>query len=163
MARETKDREDLLRDATAFVARVQLSISRGERSDLIFAGFRAEGAASIYFAQDPVYHFNSTCQLRRALVDNVLVAAENGRLVVLRRQFTNTAVTMLRQEMSVDEQQKFCQMAASRLGGLSRAIAQGDFIVAGQVPTDADVVNRLVAFLERSDQIEVAASPHVGR
>ena len=165
MARSVQDREDLLRDATAFGTRVQLRVYRGPSAVEVFAGFRSQGAASFYFDQDPVYHFNNSGQFRRAFVDDVLITAERGRLVVLRRQGQDAAVTMLRQEMSAGQQQKFCESAASQLGALRQAISQGDFTVAGQISpaedSDEDVVARLAAYLKQCDKFEVAASPHV--
>jgi len=162
MPRETEDREDLLRDATAYVTRVQLKFASDATLVEVFAGFRVQGAASFYFDQDPVYHFNSAGQLRRAFVDDVLIKAESGQLVEWRRQRTDTTVTMLRQEMSAEQQHKFCETAVRQLGGLRQSIAQGSIVLEGQIPAGEDVVVRLAAYLERCETIEIADSPHVG-
>ncbi len=163
MASQSQDREDLLRDATAFTTRVQLKISWGEHSEVVFAGFRVGGAASYYFDQDPVYHFNTTGQLRRAFVDDTLVKAEAGRLVRLHRQRSDRESAMIRNEMTVDEQQAFCQTVSQRLGDLLHVIVDGKFVIEGQVVAtkNENVVDRLAAYLEQLVVIEVANSPHV--
>ena len=167
MARESQDREDLLRDATAFLTRVQLRILGRERSMEVFAGIRAQGAASFYFDQDPVFHFNALGQMRRAFVDEALVMAERGQLIVLRPQRTEAAVTMHRHALSADEQREFCETAARQLVELRQSIVHGDYLVAGHVApaaaTREEVVAQFVAALELCGRIEVAASPRVGR
>ena len=85
MARESHDREDLLRDATAYVSRMQLAVDLGNGTVEVFAGFHSTGAFSLYFNQDPVYHFNRSGELRRAFVDDELIKAEAGSLVGMRR------------------------------------------------------------------------------
>ena len=174
MARDAQDREDLLRDATAFVPRVQLRIFSGEESEEVFVGFRAQGAASIYFDQDPVFHFNSSGELRRAFVDEVLIKAERGQLVALRAERSAEAVTLRRHTMSVDEQQLFCQSAMRQLHKLQRAIAENQCVVVGHVDTTdvgttasdqdaaAAIVARLAEYLQTLGTLAVAASPRVG-
>lgn len=172
MASQSQDREDLLRDATAFVNRVQLQISWGERSEVVFAGFRTGGAASFYFDQDPVYHFNTTGQLRRAFVDDFLVKAEAGRLVRLHRQRSEHESAMVRDEMTVDEQQTFCQTVTQRLHEFLQVIVKGEYVIDGQVQGDENgdapksVIDRVRDYLEQLGEIQlgeivVADSPHV--
>ena len=69
MARDESDREDLLREATALVERIELAPADAADDEHIVAGFRRDGALSIYFGADPVYHFNSAGELRRAYCD----------------------------------------------------------------------------------------------
>src|SRR5262245_37512289 len=86
MARHEQDREDLIREATALIDRCELVDLSG--GDPWVVGVRAGGAVSIYLGSDPVYHFNSAGQLRRAFVDGELWTAERGRLVRLARRRT---------------------------------------------------------------------------
>ncbi len=65
MARHEEEREDLMRDAKALVDRIELVVPGFEEP--VVVGFRTNGAASFYFGQDAVYHFNSQLELRRAL------------------------------------------------------------------------------------------------
>jgi len=179
MASQSQDRENLLRDATAFVTRVQLQFSRGERSEVVFVGFRTGGAASFYFDQDPVYHFNTTGQLRRAFVDDVLVKAEAGQLVRLHRQRSEHESAMIRDKMTVDEQQAFCQTVTQRLHEFLQMIDERKYVIDGQVQGEGNgavsesvvdvsesVVNRVREYLEQLGEIQlgkiiVADSPRV--
>ena len=83
MARDERDREDLLNEATALTQRVELRIP--SVSQTVFIGFRREGAASIYWGQDEVHHFNGSNELRRGFLTGRLVKAERGRLCWLDR------------------------------------------------------------------------------
>src|SRR5437588_282047 len=89
MARETTDREDLLREATALVERAELAVA--DWPEPVVIGFRRDGAASIYFGGDPVYQFNARGELRRAFVADRLFKAEHGILAALDRQRSATA------------------------------------------------------------------------
>ncbi len=84
MARDEQDREDLLREATALVERVELAPTDNEAGEHIVIGFRAGGAASVYFGGDTAYHFNSDGELRRAYADGLLYKADIGRLTSTR-------------------------------------------------------------------------------
>ena len=64
MAKDAHDREDLLRDATGYVHRVEFTIP--DRDELVFCGFRQCGAFSLYWTQADVLQFNSAGELRRA-------------------------------------------------------------------------------------------------
>ncbi len=163
MASQSQDREDLLRDATAFATRVQLLVSWGDRSEVIFAGFRAGGAASFYFDQDPVYHFNTAGQLRRAYVDDFLVKAEAGQLVRLRRQRSKSESAMIRDEMTPDQQQAFCQKALQQLQELLQVMIDKKYVLEGQVAaTESEKpLDRLTIYLKQLGEIEVADSPGV--
>ena len=81
MAREVHEREDLLRDAKALMPRVQLEFMTEQGKETIFAGFRGAVALSLYFDSDPVYHFNSSNQLRRAYVEDRIIKADRKSVV----------------------------------------------------------------------------------
>ncbi|HEX3599001.1 MAG TPA: hypothetical protein VHU84_02590, partial [Lacipirellulaceae bacterium] len=71
MSREESQREDLIREATALVERIEISFDASVSNDpdspqQVIIGFRANGALSIFFGEDPVYQFNSAGDLRRA-------------------------------------------------------------------------------------------------
>lgn len=163
MARSSQDREDLLRDATAYVSRVLLNVCSGECSTPAFVGFRSLGAASFFFDQDPVYHFNNSGQLRRAFVENQIFRAENGRLVAMRRQRGKIEVAMLRQELTAELQQEFCREVVIRLGALLQALINGEFTIEGQITAtrEENVVERVKSYLIQFQDIEVAVSAGV--
>lgn len=79
MAKQTHDREDLLRDGTAMSVRGRLLIDDVE----VFIGFRSQGQLSLYWDQDPVFQFDELGQLRRVFFDSIRLKAQDGRLVRL--------------------------------------------------------------------------------
>jgi hypothetical protein len=163
MARKETDKEDLLREATALVERVELSPSIRQSDATITAGFRPDGAASIFFGADPVYHFNATGELRRAYCDGLLFKAIHGRLVSLRRVRTQVEVELRRHELSDTEQQQLLMHMQNAFAELTTALTRGECKMIGQVPEDADVIGRLKLWLTRQDFARVAAAPHAQR
>ena len=79
MAKQSHDREDLLRDAHVMTFRGRVFADGVE----IFLGFRAAGQASLYWDQDPVFQFNSSGELRRLYLGGVRYASESRELVEL--------------------------------------------------------------------------------
>src|SRR5687767_10093010 len=132
MARRESDREDLLREATALVERAEVSI-RGHEEPIV-AGFRRDGSASFYFGGDPVYQFNTACELRRAYIGGLLYKAERGRLVALRRERSETEVVLHRTEIPDDESAALLDGLQNRLTRLHNALLEGTFELIGQAP-----------------------------
>jgi hypothetical protein len=158
MAREEHDREDLLREATALVQRVQLIVPGCD--DEVFAGFRREGSASFYFGQRCAFHFNSEGRLRRAFVAGRLLKAEQGRLVALRRNRTASEVELLRHELTDDETTALLKSCGDRLKLLRDALAAGTHQVVGQVPQGVDVVDKVLAWVnDHAAHVTIADSP----
>ena len=163
MAREVRDREDLLRDATAFAERLQLRVVLDGRSVEVFAGFRADGGVSLYFGAEPVYQFNSAGELRRAF-DGHVIKAERGSLVALDPKRSDSAVEMVRTEFQGEQLRDFGESMLARISGLRRGIDGGEYEIEGAEPpeqTDA-MVARLRAWLGERRALLVAESPRVG-
>lgn len=146
VAREERDREDLLAEATALVERAELRIAA--EAEPIVAGFRRDGAASVYFGPDPAYHFNAAGELRRAYSRGKLLKAERGKLVSLARRREANEVVLLRHELTADEQQAFLAELSRRLVSLRAALTGGDYQLVGQVPELAAVSGRIRRWLE---------------
>jgi hypothetical protein len=161
MAREESDREDLLRDATALVERIEFARSDAGEGEHIFVGFRADGAMSIYLGADPVYHFNSAGELRRAYCDGWLIKAESGRLVAMERRRQEHEVQLVRRELSDDAQAAFLGSMSRRLHDLEQRLRSNSLSVVGQVPPDADVLGRVDETLAELVDVKVAKSPSV--
>jgi hypothetical protein len=160
MAREEEPREDLLREATALVERVELQIERF--ADPIVAGFRRDGAASFYFGQDFVFQFNTANQLRRGYVEGRLFKAESGRLVKLTRRRTANEVQLLRHDCTDSETQEFLATACAKLVALQKALVDVEFRTIGQVPASGDPAGRVRDWLlQLAQPITVACSPSV--
>ena len=169
MARDESPKEDLLADARQLVERIRFVPHVG-RSDVgrdslegvsIVAGFRADGAFSIFFGEDPAYHFNADGELRRAYHDGLLVKAVDGRLVSLRRERTETETQLLRHEFSAKEQEDFVLAMKRRLEQLFALLAAGDFDVKGQVPPERSVLARVKRWLWDRESWPIAARPNV--
>lgn len=139
------DREDLLAEATALADRVELAVTG--LAEPVVVGFRAQGAASVYFGPDPAYHFNSKGELRRAYCDGLLFKAEQGRLVALERRRSDAAVELVRQELSETEQVTFLQRMADELRQLHAQLAANQFQVRGQVSESENLLERVRAWL----------------
>jgi len=161
MARHESTREDLLRDARALVERVELAIPG--LTEPVVAGFRPLGPLSVYFGEDPAYHFTARGELRRAYVDRTLYKADRGRLVALARDRTDNAVFLFRHELDEAETAAFLGEATRRLEGLREALAAGKYQILRQVPAEARVVERLQTWLgEHGAKRMVAQRPNVG-
>ncbi len=145
MALHDSNREDLLREATALVERVEFTIPPG--TDPIVVGFRRNGAASFFFGDDPVYQFNSDQELRRAFVAGRLYKAESGSLVQLDRQRTATESLLMRRKLSPDEMTDFLGSIQRQMCELQAAISQHTVQIIGQVPPTADIIGRIEKWL----------------
>jgi hypothetical protein len=160
MAREEHDREDLMREATALVERVEFRIP-GEPEPVV-AGFRRTGDVSFFFGADPVYQFNAADELRRAYVGGKLLKAERGRLVELVRVRTPEETQLVRRELSVTEADLFVAAMTERLATLRAALEAAAEVVT-QLPPDVDVAARVRRALAALDgPTKIADSPRVG-
>lgn len=139
MARQESEREDLLREATALVERIELSLPN--QPETIVAGFRRDGSASFFFGQSPVFQFNSSRELRRAFRDGLLYKTDSGRLVEMRRERTATAVELRSRVLTDDESATLLSESLARLTELREALAAGQAVVVGQVPENANGVD----------------------
>lgn len=159
MARDEQDREDLLREATALVERVELDVM-GEPASVV-AGFRRDGAVSLYFGPDPVYQFNARGELRRGFVGGLLYKADQNRLASLRRARASGQSVLLRKDLDDAKTAFFLAAMTERLSSLREALQQGRYRENGRVPSNADVTQRVVAWLEEFSGIRsLAQTPH---
>ena len=160
MAREEQDREDLMRDATALIERVELALPG--RAENLVAGFRRGGAVSLYLGQDPVYHFNAAGQLRRAFVAGLLVRADDGRLASLRRERTKKNISLVRHELSPVETEAFRASFNAMRQEILALLDGGRFKIVAQVPLRQDVLARFRTWLAGLPEcVEIARSPRV--
>jgi hypothetical protein len=158
MARDAESREDLMRDATALVERVEFG---GAGNSPLIVGFRRDGCASFYFGEDPAYHFNTQGQLRRAFLAGELYTAEQGRLVRLRRERGGGEVALVRHEFSDQEQAAPLSALEQRLSAVRTSLEHGQLSVVRQVPADFDPRARILHwFASLSWPIAVATAPH---
>jgi hypothetical protein len=147
MARQEQDREDLLAQATALVERASLRVKG--RDEEIIVGFRRDGGASFYFGAARAYQFSSDGPLRRAFVGELLFKAEAGKLVALRRRRTEHAVELVRDDLDAEATRAFLDEMQSHLGQLHRAIVADGLTLVAQIPSAADVLGRIRAWLHQ--------------
>ena len=157
MAREVHQREDLLREATALVPRVLLKLSLEGRDVQVFAGFRG-AALSLYFGDDPVYHFTAAGELRRAFIGDRLIKAEQGRLVSLERVRSPEESTLLRRDLDADTERLLMQQLWRSLAQLYAALQAERFAKLGEEPSGDAAIPRLSDWLARHTQPGIAAS-----
>jgi hypothetical protein len=160
MAREEQDREDLMREATALVRRVELRVPH--EVDAIVVGFRRDGACSLFFGADPVYQFNARGELRRGYVDGKLLKAERGRLAELTRVRTVEETQLVRVDLDAGATAMLLAAMTARLARLRDAFAAEQVTVVAEVPVGGEVaadVRRAVEQLAEAPRI--ADSPRV--
>lgn len=161
MAGNESDREDLLREATALVERVELSVPGF--AEPIVAGFRRDGSISFFLGAERVYQFNAAGELRRAFVDDLLYKAEAGRLVSLRRERSQGVTALLRRELDDAELTDFLSSMQRELRKLLEALNVGQTTIVGQVPAEGEVTLRIAAWLSALPaEVAVANRPNAG-
>jgi hypothetical protein len=162
MAREEQDREDLLREATALVQRVELVIAG--RTEPVVLGLRDNAAGSLYLTPDRVYHFNPQRELRRAFIDGRLYKAQGRNLAVLTRRRTSEAVQLIRRDLSLQETEQLtaelCQAAREIVG----KIDSGQYEILGEVPANEDVTATMLDWLKQllEKPLRIARVPNAG-
>ncbi|MAZ95396.1 MAG: hypothetical protein CMJ73_05135 [Planctomycetaceae bacterium] len=155
MARHQEDREDILREATALVERVELDID--DLEDPVVVGFRRDSGPAFFFGADPVYQFNSQFQLRRGYRQGCLLKAEAGRLIELRRERTKSSMNLVRHELDEKQLSEFMQQLTGHLQFLGEALTSQHFRLVGQVPVEGDVVGRVSRWLAEMPAIPTIA------
>jgi hypothetical protein len=159
MARQEDDREDLLREATALVERTRLQVPGF--AEPVVAGFRRDGSLSLFLGSDSVYQFNSRGKLRRAFLDHLLYKAERGTLISLRRVRTESTTQLVRCELAPSAEAALLERIAIDLARLQAGLDSNGLEVLGNVPPEADVVDRLRSALSaRPMPLRIATRPN---
>jgi hypothetical protein len=167
MAREEHPKENLLRDATALVERLELRLDGV--GDAILVGFRRDRSPSIYWTQAEVYQFSAANQLRRGFLVDRLIKAEEGRLFWLDRQRDGREIVLRRTPFTevetADYRARFRKRAVALIQALEGidAAAETSKIIVGQVPADVPLVARCLQWLTAlRHPVTIANSPRVG-
>jgi len=161
LARQEHEREDLLAEATALVERVEIALTPETRPHIVI-GLRRDGAASLYFGEEPAWHFNTAGELRRAYAHSRLYKAERGALVALDRRRTEHEVQLIRHELTSEETATLINRLRESVIELAAAIDAGQYRLIGQVPPEADVLTRVRPLLAAlAERVPIAAGPRV--
>jgi hypothetical protein len=160
MARDAHDRDDLMREATALVRRVELQLPGHSQTCIV--GFRRSGEASIFVGADLVFQFNGAGELRRGFWNGRLVKAESGRLIHLERRPAETEIQLVRHTLTDAETIEFFGLANETLSLLRRVLHSGELVILKQVPADLDIASDLADWLDSLPQlIAIASAPNV--
>jgi hypothetical protein len=157
VARQESDREDLIREATALVERIEIKFG----DVIVTAGFRANGALSLFFAADPAIQFNSLCQLRRAYSAGKMYKANRGKLISMRKERSGGETALLSQEVPAEDLSLLMADLYERMRALRDALAESRFAIRSQIPEDSPVLERLVQSLAKLEgPLHIADRPH---
>ena len=149
MARQGSDKEDLIREATAFVERAEIACEGW--SKVITVGFFRDGRCAVYFDQDPFYQFDAGGLLRRAFEDGFLYRSQGSGLAQLdRRRTTDVShagvpVILHRTDLSISQLQDFRERMIVHVLRLRNAIANEQCCVRRAVVPDGDILDRALA------------------
>ena len=161
MARESSDREDLLRDAVGIPHRIEFRMTPDEPSIVI--GFRTNGAASIYWGQDEHFQFNTAGQLRRAYWQEQLVKADRGKLITMRREQQAGQTVLISRQMEQHETTHLLERIRGVMRRLTEAIASRELEIVGVVSEEnRDVLSDADEWLKKmAGAIAIANRPNV--
>lgn len=155
-------REDLIKEATALVERVEFRLDG--YSESVVVGFRRGGSASFYFGSERVFQFDAEKQLRRAYIDGQLLKAEQVGLVAVDRAGVPGRVVLKRRTLSLQQTTRILELVAQQLWQLAACLRAKTYSLVRQVPTETDVVGRIGDWLDSFERpIRIAPRPHVGR
>jgi len=145
MSRNESEREDLLREATALTRRVELTVPGEPRP--VVAGVRAGDVISIYFGDDPAYHFDGDNRLRRAFAGGRLFRSQGNTLAELTRVRAADSTTLERRDLAPSALDRFLSEMRARLAHLRDALADRSAQVTRQVPDEDDFLPELTSRL----------------
>ncbi len=166
MAKQQQDREDMLREATALVNRVELrALHASDAKDPVVVGFRRDGSVSFYFGADPVYQFNVEHGFRRGYYQGTLLKAENGKIVQLTQSRDSGQLVFQRHEFDASATSAYLECMKRDLIELKEACQSSAVEIVGAVVeqgTENELIDRIVGWInEHADSIAIAAVPNV--
>ena len=142
MSRIEADREDLMRDATALVRRIEFSVP--DFVEPLTAGFRRHGGLSLYVGQNSVFHFDEDCRLRRAFRDGVLYRTQGETLAALTRDRRKTATILVRRDLTGPELNDFLNDMKAVIRKVRSAITENRVEVLRRIPqNDANILTEI--------------------
>lgn len=147
MSRLEQERDDIFREIQALSPRLQLQIAG--QSQVVTAGQRtATGGWSIFFDQDPVYHFDDRGRLRRAFSNGHLFRTQGKTLARLTRERNAREVNLHRHDLEPAELDAFLAEMQSRLDALRGSLQAGDATVLREEPLEMSTITQLAEALD---------------
>lgn len=123
MARSPQRREDLVGEATAMPLRGEI-IWQAEPEPCVI-GFRASGAASVYFGEQPVLHFDAGGRLRRLFDQDQQFVAQRGTLMLRKRVGPGHRLLADLHPLPPERQRQWLIELGQRLRRLLQAVLSG--------------------------------------
>ena len=164
MARDAHDREDLLREATGLVERVEFVATGMATGDPIVCGFRPQGELSIFWGQDDVAQFNRHDEFRRGYQHGRMIGAYQRNLFWLVKEQSGGRAHLRRDPFTPTEREQFVGDLEQKLAQLQSMLdSDGQYTVIGEVPDGANVLGRVAAWLKQRKPVQLARYPGVGR
>jgi hypothetical protein len=158
MALNEQDREDLMREATAFYPRAELQVDYELLP--VFWGQKQNGSFSFYFGADPVYQFDQGGFLRRAYVNGSLYRTQGNTLARLNRERTSNESILKRYDLTKAESEALLQEMAHRFQKLDSAFSKHNEIRFLRFLADSSscelqelIQNQIKQVLQYSDQL----------
>jgi hypothetical protein len=141
MARNETDRDDLMREMTSLVRRLECRYA--VEAKLAVIGFNSQGWLFVYLGSDPMYRFDEQSRLRRAFVDGLLLRTEGHTLATMTRQRepasnpprVGNSTTLVRRDLSPEQLAQFRLRMRKELASLCTGLRDG--VVTRQYPPDA--------------------------
>ena len=160
MAKDSHDREDLMREATGYVRRVEFTIA--EREEPVFCGFRECGAFSLYWKQADVLQFNVDGELRRAFWKNQMLACYKHKLHWLQK--SEGRIRLGRTPLSDEESQEFLSVASSWMDEVRHIVKSQLIADVNEFPVNANVVVQVAEWLSEHDaKLNLSMHPGLGK
>jgi len=151
MVRIEEDKEDLIRDATALVERVEIQCHGS--SVLITIGVFRDGRCAVYFDQDPFYQFDQNGRLRRAYEAGYLFRSQQSTLSrINRRRDLNVSgdtekVVLERTDLCSDELLAFAERMRTLIQDLLRQIENKEYQLLRAVTPDGRIPDAALPLL----------------
>jgi len=166
VSRQQQNKEDILREATALVNRIEIKFSQKAVSkESVFVGFRRDGAVSFFFGAEPVYQFNTRHEFRRGYCKGAMLKADNGKICNLTRVREGDQLVLLSRDYSDEQTAEFLEEMKHALLVLYKEIRGGQWSILGAVVeagTAEELLNRVADWLEtHTSELQIADTPNV--
>ena len=166
MSKQQQNKEDILREATALVNRIEIKFSeKAVSEESVFVGFRRDGAVSFFFGAEPVYQFNTRHEFRRGYCKGAMLKAAKGKISQLTRVREGDQLVLLSRDYSGKQTAEFLEEMKHALLLLYKGIKGGQWNILGAVVeagTAEELLNRVADWLEtHTSEIQIADVPNV--
>ena len=159
MARNESDREDLMKDATGLVHRIEFSHPQFEEH--VIVGFKQNQHCSFYFGQDVVFQFDDQNGLRRAHFGGSLYRTQATTLAKLTRERTEAETFLMRKDLSSDELHSFIKEMRERLEVFRRLLVSEELHIEQQIPDELQLKELVQDRLDHILKEDIVLAPTI--